>query len=199
MRSTEVSRSTNETQVNIKLNLDGSGRFEIDIPVGFMGHMLEILAYYARFDLKIHAVGDVEVDLHHIVEDFGIALGLCFSKILNDMRGIKRFGSALIPMDEALTLVALDFSGRPHLSYDVTASAHKIGIFDTELIKEFFGGFCRTAQATLHVRQLAGESAHHIFESMFKAFAFALCEASSLSLGPMAEAIPSTKGLVSER
>lgn len=195
MRKSEVTRNTSETQIKISINLDGTGIYEGDTSVGFLNHMLELMTRHGRFDLTFKALGDVEVDLHHIVEDAGITLGKAFSDALGDMRGITRYGSFLLPMDESLVLTALDFSGRAHLSYDLRIPSSKVGEFDTELVEEFFLGFCRSAGLTLHLKQLAGENSHHIIEAAFKGFGRALKQAVTIDAA-FANEIPSTKGML---
>lgn len=195
MRKAEITRNTNETQIKISLSLDGTGAFESKTGVGFMDHMLEVMSRHGRFDLAIEAAGDVAVDFHHLVEDMGITLGKAFSDALGDMRGITRYGSFLLPMDEALVMVALDFSGRPYLNYDLHIPSAKVGEFDTELAEEFFLGFCRSAGLTLHLKQLAGTNSHHILEAAFKGFGRALREAVTIG-GAFADEIPSTKGML---
>lgn len=195
MRKSDVIRNTNETQIQISLNLDGKGKFDSETGVGFLDHMLEMMTRHGRFDLTIRALGDVEVDFHHVVEDVGIALGKAFADALGDMRGITRYGSFLLPMDESLVLVALDFSGRPYLGYDLRIPCAKVGSLDVEVIKEFFFGFCRSAGVTLHIKQIEGENAHHIFEAAFKGFGRALSQAVAVG-GAFADEIPSTKGIL---
>lgn len=195
MRTGEITRNTTETQVGVKLNLDGTGRYDCKTGAGFLDHMLELAARHGRFDLTVKAEGDTHVDFHHTVEDVGIALGKAFAEALGDLRGITRYGSFLLPMDESLVLVALDFSGRAYLNYDMQVPAAKAGDFDTELVEEFFMGFCRAAAVTLHVKQLAGKNAHHIIEAAFKGFGRALRQAVAIDAA-FADEIPSTKGLL---
>lgn len=194
MRVGKVSRDTNETQIKIVLELDGTGNYE-GKTVGFLDHMLELMSRHGRFDLKLEAKGDTHVDCHHTVEDVGISLGMAFSKALGDMRGIHRYGSFILPMDETLVLLALDFSGRPHLHYDLQIPAQKVGDFDTELVEEFFLGFCRQAGVTLHIKQMAGRNSHHIIEAAFKAFGRALKDAVAIDAA-FGDEIPSTKGVL---
>lgn len=196
MRKTETARNTGETQIKISLNLDGTGIYDGESNLGFLNHMLELMTRHGRFDLNINATGDTEVDLHHITEDTGITLGKAFSAALGDMRGITRYGSFMLPMDESLVLVAIDYSGRPHLSYDLHIPSPKVGDFDTELVEEFFLGFCRSAGMTLHLKQLAGENSHHIIEAAFKGFGRALKQAVTIDTA-FADEIPSTKGTLS--
>lgn len=195
MRKAEIVRNTNETQIEIALNLDGSGKYDIDTGAGFLTHMLELFARHGRFDLKMRATGDTDVDMHHTAEDVGIALGMAFSQALGNMRGIVRYGSFVMPMDESLVLAALDLSGRTHLNYDLHVKTEKVGQFDAELIKEFFLGFCRAAQITLHLKQLDGENTHHIFEAAFKGFGRAMKQAVAVDEN-YADEIPSTKGII---
>ena len=195
MRTASISRRTAETDIQLILNLDGSGKSEIDSGCGFLNHMLTLFARHGRFDLTLRCAGDTEVDYHHTTEDIGIVLGQAFAEALEDKRGIKRYGSMLLPMDEALILCALDLSGRAHLEYALSIPAEKVGDFDTELTKEFFCAFVRTAAATLHLRQLSGENSHHIIEGAFKAFGRAMKEAVAIDEAYRDE-IPSTKGML---
>ena len=192
MRTAEIRRETAETSISLSLSLDGSGMSEIDTGVGFLDHMLTLFARHGRMDLRVKADGDNYVDDHHTVEDTGIALGQAFRKALGDKRGICRYGSCTLPMDEALIMTAVDISGRPHLSYGLEIPAEKVGSFDTELTEEFWLGFIRNAGITLHMRQLAGKNAHHIIEATFKACARALRTA--VEDDPRVTGIPSTKG-----
>ena len=195
MRTATINRNTNETQITLALNLDGKGSSDIKSGVGFLDHMLTLLAKHARFDLSLTCNGDVNVDDHHSVEDVGIALGEAFAKAIGEKRGIVRYGSATIPMDETLILAATDLSGRSYLGYALEIPTEKVGSFDTELVKEFWLAFVRTAACTLHVRQLAGENSHHIIEGAFKAIARALRAA--VAIDPeFADEIPSTKGVL---
>ncbi|MDO5111724.1 MAG: imidazoleglycerol-phosphate dehydratase HisB [Clostridia bacterium] len=195
MRQGSVKRTTAETDIELQLNLDGTGKAQIDTGVGFLDHMLTLLSRHGRFDLAVSCKGDVYVDDHHSVEDIGICLGTAFSKAVGDARGIKRYGSMLLPMDEALLLCAVDISGRGMLVMDMPMTAQKVGTFDTELVKEFLLAFVRSANVTLHVRKLAGENAHHIIEACFKALGRALCEAVAIQAA-YADEIPSTKGVL---
>lgn len=195
MRTAEIIRNTNETKIEINLSLDGTGKYDIDTGAGFLNHMLELFARHGRFDLMVRAEGDADVDLHHTAEDVGIALGMAFSRALGDMRGITRYGSFTMPMDESLILVALDFSGRPYLNYGLDVKTEKVGRFDCELVKEFFLGFCRAAGLTLHLKQLDGENTHHIFEAAFKGVGRALKQAVAVD-EKFANEIPSTKGVI---
>jgi imidazoleglycerol-phosphate dehydratase len=192
VREAEVERVTGETRVKIRLNLDGNGTFQGKTGVGFFDHMLHLLARHALFDLQVDAVGDLHVDAHHTVEDVGICLGMALQKALGDKKGINRYGSALIPMDEALALVALDLSGRPYLGYKVKAEGQAAGDLPVELVPEFFRAIINNAGITLHMHLLGGENTHHIIEVLFKGFARALREAVTYS--EREKGIPSTKG-----
>jgi len=192
-RKAEVFRKTKETEVEVFINLDGKGGKEIETPVAFFKHMLEQLAEHASFDLKVRAEGDVKVDYHHLVEDVGICLGEAFLKALGDKKGIRRFGYAILPMDETLVLVGVDISGRPFLDLRAEVKG-KVGEFDFELLEVFFRGFVNHALLTLHMRLLEGRNLHHISEAFFKGFALALKEA--VQLDPRKTEIPSTKGLL---
>ena len=193
MRSTQIERKTAETDVRLTLSLDGAGRAQIDTGLGFLDHMLTLFAAHGRFDLTVRCAGDTQVDDHHSVEDIGIALGDAVAQALGEKRGIRRYGSMLLPMDEALVLCAVDLSGRSCLRMQAAFPSQKIGTFDTELVEEFFTAFARRAGVTLHLRQLDGTNSHHIAEAMFKAFGRALSEAVSLD-ARLAGEIPSTKG-----
>ena len=195
MRTSSIERNTNETKINLTLNLDGKGTSEISSGCGFLDHMLTLFAKHGRFDLTVTCQGDTEVDDHHTVEDIGICLGTAFAKAVGDCRGIKRYGSMMLPMDESLILCALDVSGRSYLAYDCLFPTEKIGTFDTELVMEFWLAFTRTAGITLHLRKLAGENSHHIAEAGFKAVARALREAVTVE-SAYADEIPSTKGVI---
>lgn len=195
MRTAEITRKTNETDITLKLNLDGKGTGTIDSGCGFLNHMLTLFARHGGFDLDVTCKGDTEVDYHHTVEDIGIVLGDAFKQALGDMRGITRYGSFLLPMDETLIMTAIDISGRSHLSYGLEIPAAKVGDFDTELTEEFFLGFIRHAGITLHIRQLAGSNSHHIIEGTFKSVARSLKEAVSIDEANKNE-IPSTKGVL---
>ena len=193
MRTAEVKRNTAETKISLRLNLDGLGRSEIDTGVGFLNHMLTLFAAHGKFDLTLTCQGDTPVDDHHSVEDIGICLGQAFQAALGDKRGITRYGSFLLPMDEALILAAVDISGRSCLCYGLEIPTEKIGTFDTQLVEEFFLGFVRNCPMSLHLRQLAGKNAHHIVEGAFKSVARALKAAVSLD---GSNEIPSTKGVL---
>lgn len=195
MRSADIRRKTAETEIELKLNLDGTGRGTIQTGVGFMDHMLTLFARHGRFDLDVICRGDTQVDDHHSVEDIGIVLGSAIAKALGDKRGVRRYGSMLLPMDEALVLCALDLSGRSCLRLTADIPAQKIGTFDTELVEEFFLAVTRSAGMTLHIRQMDGTNSHHIVEAMFKAFGRALSEAVSLD-ARLGDEIPSTKGVL---
>ena len=193
MRSAEITRTTSETDITLALNLDGTGRVELETGIGFLDHMLTALARHALFDLTVHAKGDLHIDYHHTTEDIGIVLGQAFVRAIGDKRGIRRYGQALVPMDEALIEAAIDISGRPFLAWTVAFGAPKIGEIDTELFEEFFRAFAMNALVTLHITQRAGKNAHHVAEGCFKALARALRMATELD--PRTSGIvPSTKG-----
>ena len=192
-RIAKVSRKTLETQISVVLNLDGQGNSSFDTGIPFLEHMLEQIARHGSFDLAISATGDLDIDDHHTVEDIGITLGQAFKEALTDKKGIMRYGHAYVPLDEALSRVVIDFSGRPGIEYRVKFSRPRIGQFDVDLIHEFFQGFVNHAPATLHIDNLAGQNAHHIAETMFKAFGRALRFAVSKD-ERMQGVIPSTKG-----
>ena len=189
MRNAEIKRTTAETDIALALNVDGSGKYDIDIDCGFMKHMLELFTRHGGFDITLTCKGDSYVDDHHSVEDIGICLGQAFKEALGDKRGIARYGSMLLPMDEALVLAALDISGRSTLVYDLTLK-DKVGTFDTELVEEFFTALCREMGLDLHIKQLAGKNTHHIIEATFKGVARALKQAVKIE----GDEIPSTKG-----
>ena len=191
-RTACIKRQTAETSISLELDLDGSGKAEIRTPVPFFNHMLDQLVCHGLFDLRLEAEGDVEVDAHHTVEDAGIALGEAFRQALGNKAGIRRYGDRLLPMDEALVSVAIDFSGRSCLVFTADLPKACLGTFDVELTKEFFAAFARQAGVTLHIRVLYGENLHHIVEAIFKAFGRALDEATSLD--PRVAGMPSTKG-----
>jgi len=190
----EIARKTTETDIRLRLNLDGSGQHRVDTGVPFLDHMLAHVALHAPLDLELSCRGDTQIDDHHSVEDVGIVLGQALREALGDKAGIARYGERTLPMDEALALVALDFSGRPYLAYDVNLPAGKVGAFDTELVAEFFRAVATHAGMTLHVRLLAGVNAHHIIEAIFKAFGRALGEA--VRLDARRGGVPSTKGVL---
>ena len=193
MRTSDITRNTAETKIQVTLNLDGTGKADIDTGVGFLNHMLTLFAAHGKFDLTVKCAGDVEVDDHHSVEDIGICLGQAFQAALGDKRGITRYGSFLLPMDEALILSAVDISGRSCLCYGLDIPTEKIGTFDTELVEEFFLGFTRNCPMSLHLRQLAGTNSHHIVEGAFKSVGRALKAAVALD---GSNEIPSTKGVL---
>lgn len=195
MRTATLKRDTAETKIELSLTLDGKGTSDIDTGCGFLDHMLTLFASHGRFDLTVKCKGDTQVDDHHTVEDIGIALGRAFTEALGDKRGICRYGSATIPMDEALILCAVDLSGRAGLYTTLDLPAAKIGSFDTELVEEFLLGFVRNAACSLHVQQLAGRNTHHIIEGAFKALARALRVAVSVDAA-FANEVPSTKGVL---
>ncbi|MGD2170577.1 MAG: imidazoleglycerol-phosphate dehydratase HisB [Gammaproteobacteria bacterium] len=192
-RSAKVSRDTLETQIEVQLNLDGSGKSSFDTGIPFLEHMLEQIARHGAFDLEIKAGGDLHIDDHHTVEDIGITLGQAFKQALGDKQGIMRYGHAYVPLDEALSRVVIDFSGRPGIEYRVEFRRPRIGQFDVDLIHEFFQGFVNHAPATLHIDNLAGNNAHHIAETVFKAFGRAL-RAAVAPDERMQGVVPSTKG-----
>lgn len=195
MRQGRVERKTKETQIAVSLNLDGSGEYTISTGIGFLDHMLEQLSRHSLIDLNVKAEGDLHIDFHHTTEDTGIAIGEAFAEALGDLKGITRYGSATIPMDETLTRVNLDISNRPYLIWKVDFSRPKLGDMDTELFKEWFQAFAQAAGITLHVENIYGENNHHIVESCFKALARALRQA--LEIDPRkSDAIPSTKGVL---
>ena len=195
MRTSEIVRRTAETDIRLKLDLDGAGQGDIDTGCGFLNHMLTLFAKHGRFDLTVKCVGDTDVDDHHSVEDIGICLGMAFAEALGDMGGISRYGSMLLPMDEALILSAVDISGRDYLGYELSFPTEKIGAFDTQLVQEFWLAFTRKANVTLHIRQLAGVNSHHIAEGAFKAAGRALRAACAIDPALNGE-IPSTKGVL---
>ena len=193
MRQSEITRKTAETDITLKLNIDGSGKSAISTGVGFLDHMLELFSRHGKFDLDIACKGDTHVDSHHSVEDIGICLGAAFSQALGDARGICRYSDVTLPMDEALVLCAVDVSGRSHLSIDVSLPDRAVGAMDTELLEEFMQAFLRKAGMTVHIRKLEGKNAHHIMEACFKAFARALRAAVKID-DEFSGEIPSTKG-----
>lgn len=192
MRHSEVSRETAETAVKLSLELDGSGRSEIDTGVGFLDHMLTLFSRHAGFGLSVRCQGDTWVDGHHTVEDVGLALGEALKSALGDKRGIRRYGDIVLPMDEALILCAVDLSGRPCLRYTAQIPRARVGDFDTELAREFMQALANSAQMALHIRQLDGINSHHIIEAMFKALGRALSEAAEI----VGTEVPSTKGVL---
>ena len=195
MRNATIQRTTTETDISLVLELDGTGRYDIQTGCGFLDHMLQLFARHGRFDLTIRCKGDTWVDYHHTVEDVGICLGQAFRQALGEMRGIARYGNFLLPMDESLVLCAVDLSGRAALGWDMELPAAKVGDFDTELCKEFWLAFVRSCPCSLHAKQLAGENTHHLIEAAFKGLARALAQAVAIQPGQEGE-IPSTKGLL---
>ena len=195
MRTAQIQRNTTETQITLQLNLDGIGSSDIDTGCGFLDHMLTLFSRHGRFDLTIRCQGDTQVDYHHTTEDIGIALGTAFSQALGDKRGICRYGDTLLPMDEALILSAADLSGRSYLGFYLPIPTQKVGEFDTELVEEFWLGFVRQAQCTLHIKELSGTNSHHIIEGAFKSVARSLKKA--VLIDPVyAGEIPSTRGVL---
>jgi imidazoleglycerol-phosphate dehydratase len=194
-RTATIERNTLETQIQISINLDGTGKAQLETGIPFFEHMLAQVARHGLMDLNIHAQGDLVIDAHHTVEDVGITLGQAFQQALKDKRGIQRYGHACVPLDEALTRVVIDFSGRPGLWHEVQYPRARIGDFDVDLIHEFFQGFVNHAQATLHIDNLKGRNAHHIAETTFKAFGRAVRDAVALEPRLMGE-MPSTKGIL---
>ena len=193
MRKAEITRTTKETDITVSLDLDGTGEVEVDTGIGFFDHMLDAFGRHGLFDLTVKAKGDLHVDGHHTVEDVGIVLGQAFAQAIGDKRGIVRYGDIMLPMDEALVLAAVDFSGRGGLFWQMDIPYQMVGSFDSTLAKEFFIAFAANAGITLHVKQLAGENVHHIVEALFKAVARALRAA--VATDPRAaDALPSTKG-----
>ena len=195
MRTAEIYRKTAETEIALKLDLDGSGESAIDSGVGFLDHMLTLFAKHGRFDLTLSCKGDTQVDDHHSVEDIGIALGQAFAKALGDKRGIRRYGSCILPMDEALILTAVDLPGRAYLGYDLRIPTQRVGTFDTELTEEFFFAFVRNNPCSLHLRKMAGTNSHHIIEGAFKSAARSLRAAVAID-EQFRDEIPSTKGVL---
>ena len=195
MRKSTIERKTTETDIYLELNLDGNGKYSINTGCPFLNHMLELLSAHSRFDLDVRCKGDIDIDYHHSVEDIGICFGEAFKKALGDKRGIKRYATVTLPLDEALVLVSVDTSGRCFLGYDASFSTTTVGDFDVELAEEFMLGFIRSSGVTLHIKQLAGKNSHHIIEAMFKALARALREAVSMDAAIAGE-VPSTKGVL---
>ena len=195
IRAAEIKRTTGETDIYLKLRLDGKGESNIDTGCGFLDHMLTLFAKHSRFDIEVSCKGDTYVDYHHSVEDIGICLGIAFNDAIGDKRGINRYGDITLPMDEALILSAVDISGRDYLGYKLDIPTEKVGDFDTELVEEFWLGFVRNAKINLHINQLAGTNSHHIIEGAFKAVGRALGQASRKDPALLNE-IPSTKGLL---
>lgn len=195
MRTSEIKRSTAETDISLTLNLDGTGKSEIETGCGFLDHMLTLFARHGRFDITLTCQGDTYVDDHHTVEDIGISLGRAFKDALGSKKGITRYGSTVLPMDESLILSAVDLSGRGYLGYGLEIPTEKVGTFDTELVEEFWLGFIRNAECTLHIRQMAGSNSHHIIEGTFKSVARSLKAAVAIDPA-FADEIPSTKGVL---
>ncbi len=195
MRTAEIERNTRETQIRLSLNIDGSGKSRIDCPVKFMSHMLELFARHGLFDLDCTVKGDVDVDYHHTMEDLGLVLGEAIAKCVGDKRGIRRYGSMILPMDETLVMTALDLSGRPFLVYDVNPPAVMVKDIDVQLFHEFFQALAVKSGMNLHIRMLASSEVHHLFEAVFKGFARALDEATQID-PRIAGEIPSTKGML---
>jgi imidazoleglycerol-phosphate dehydratase len=192
MREAQVTRSTQETQISVKLNLDGSGRATLATGVPFLDHMLDQVARHGVFDLEVNAKGDLHIDAHHTVEDIGITLGQAFARAIGDKKGVRRYGHAYVPLDEALSRVVVDLSGRPGIEMKIDFVRARIGEFDVDLVREFFQGFVNHAQVTLHIDNLKGDNAHHQAETAFKAFGRALRMA--VELDPRTQGVPSTKG-----
>lgn len=195
MRNSEIIRKTRETDIRLSLSLDDGGEGSIDSGVGFLDHMLTLMARHGRLDLTLSCKGDTQVDYHHTVEDIGICLGLALKEALGDKAGIRRYGEVILPMDEALILAALDISGRGYLGYGLAIPAQKVGKFDTELTEEFFLALCRSAGITLHIRQLSGSNSHHIIEGAFKAAGRCIRQAAAID-PELGGEIPSTKGVL---
>ncbi len=195
MRTAKIDRKTNETDIKLSLNIDGTGKSDIKSGCGFLDHMLTLFASHGKFDLEIKCDGDTYVDDHHTTEDIGIVLGQAFSQALGDKKGIVRYGDTVLPMDEALILTAVDFSGRSYLGYSLDIPTQKVGSFDTELVKEFFLAFTRNANLTLHIKQLDGENSHHIIEGAFKSVARSIRNAVKID-SDFADEIPSSKGVL---
>lgn len=195
MRQSEIKRTTKETDIYLSLKLDGTGKCEIDTGCGFLNHMLTLFASHGRFDLSVKCRGDYDVDYHHTVEDVGICLGLAFREALGSKKGINRYGNMILPMDEALVMTAVDFSGRVFLVWDIEINAQKVGDFDTELAEEFWRAFAGNSLCTIHFRQFSGRNAHHIIECSFKSAAHSISQA--VRINPeYADEIPSTKGVI---
>ena len=195
MRQAEITRKTAETDISLTLGLDGIGLAQIQTGCGFLDHMLTLFAKHSKYDLRVSCKGDTNVDYHHTAEDIGIALGEAFSKAVGDKKGINRYADTTLPMDEALILSAVDISGRDYLGYYLDIPTQKVGDFDTELVEEFFYGFVRNANITLHIRQLSGTNSHHIIEGAFKSVARSLRKATDID-EKFSEEIPSTKGVL---
>ena len=195
MRTSTIKRNTEETKIELTLNLDGKGESKIDTGCGFFDHMLTLFSKHSKINLDVTCKGDVNVDYHHTVEDIGIVLGKALLEALGDKKGINRYADTILPMDESLILTAIDISGRSYLGFDVTFPSEKIGDFDTELVEEFFMALTRCAEITLHIKKMAGENSHHIAEGIFKSFARSLREAVALDEN-FKDQLPSTKGVL---
>lgn len=195
MRTATINRKTKETDITLTLNLDGTGKSEINSGCGFLDHMLTLFAKHGRFDLTVTCKGDIEVDFHHTAEDIGITLGLAFKEALGEKKGIYRYGYMVLPMDEALIVTAVDFSGRAYLGYDMFIPAEKVGDFDTELVEEFWYGFVRNAECTLHIKELDGSNSHHIIEGAFKSAGHSIKDAVKIN-HDYEDEILSTKGVL---
>ncbi len=192
MREASISRKTNETDIVLKLNLDGSGKCDAASGIGFFDHMLNSFARHGQFDIELRCRGDLHVDTHHTVEDIGIVLGKAIAEAVGDKKGIRRYGSSLLPMDESLVMTVIDLSGRPFFVWDAELKAERVGTLETETVKEFFAAIAYSAAMNLHIKEMYGENTHHVIEAMFKAFARALSEA--VSSDPKITGILSTKG-----
>ncbi len=195
MRTSTIKRNTEETKIELSLNLDGKGESKIDTGCGFFDHMLTLFAKHSKIDLDVTCKGDINVDYHHTVEDIGIVLGKALLEALGDKKGINRYADTILPMDEALILTAIDISGRSYLGFNVTFSSQKIGDFDSELVEEFFMALVRSAEITLHIKKISGENSHHIAEGIFKSFARSLRAAVALDEN-FKDQLPSTKGVL---
>lgn len=195
MRKSEITRNTAETQITLSLNLDGTGKSQINTGVGFLDHMLTLFAKHGRFDMDIKCTGDTYVDFHHTAEDVAIVLGTAFREALGEMRGINRYADIILPMDESLIMCAVDISGRSYLGFEAEFPSRKIGDFDTELVEEFLLGFVRNAEITLHIKKLAGTNSHHIAEGIYKALARVMASAVKIN-SEYKDEIPSTKGVI---
>ena len=195
MRNAEIKRDTNETKISLSICLDGKGNADVNTSCPFLDHMLTLFAKHGRFDLTVKCVGDTHVDDHHTVEDIGISLGMAFKEALADKKGIVRYGSMILPMDESLILSAVDFSGRGYLGYNMEIPTEKVGTFDTELVEEFWLGFIRNAECTLHIRQLAGTNSHHIIEGAFKSVGHSFRKACKID-SEFSQDVLSTKGVL---
>ena len=194
MREASISRKTNETDIVLRLNLDGSGKCDAASGIGFFDHMLNSFARHGQFDIELRCRGDLHVDTHHTVEDIGIVLGKAIAEAVGDKKGIRRYGSSLLPMDESLVMTVIDLSGRPFFVWDAELKAERVGTLETETVKEFFAAIAYSAAMNLHIKEMYGENTHHVIEAMFKAFARALSEA--VSSDPKVTGVPSTKGML---